>query len=229
MSQLIACPECSKQLQVPENLLGQKVQCPECKHAFTAVLPEIEIAPAPSRPVRATESKTPAWDKKKRTDDREEDDDRSERRRKRRDEDDDDEADDRPRRRASYSPHRGGMILAFGIIGLVTFIPIFPHRRLDHGQRRPARNSRRPHGPRRRELDQRWPHSGHGCNHSHARQRPRLLRPLWLHFLFRRDGRPQRSAANAETRAISRPSVSGASRKRGNRYASAKRRESKIP
>lgn len=40
MSHLLACPECDKHLQVPEELIGKKVQCPECKHTFTAALPE---------------------------------------------------------------------------------------------------------------------------------------------------------------------------------------------
>jgi phage FluMu protein Com len=126
MSQLIACPECSKHLQVPENLIGKKVQCPECKHTFTATVAEVEIAPARKsvKPRPPAESKTPAWDKKKRNDDDYEDD-TPPRRRKRREDDDDeddrDDRDDRPRRRRAprYAPHRGGMILAFGIIGLV--------------------------------------------------------------------------------------------------------------
>ena len=126
MSQLITCPECSKHLQVPENLLGKKVQCPECKHTFNAVLPETEVAPVSSKPLPPpVESKAPAWDKKKRDDDEDDDDGRSERHRKRRD-DDDDDRDDLPRRRRAprYAPHRGGLILAFGIIGLVAFGPL---------------------------------------------------------------------------------------------------------
>ena len=38
MSQLIACPDCQKQLQVPDDLIGKTVQCPECKHTFAAAL-----------------------------------------------------------------------------------------------------------------------------------------------------------------------------------------------
>ncbi len=139
MSQLITCPECKKHLQVPEELLGKKVQCPECKHTFTATGPEeIQIntgttvsAPAPS--------KTPEWDKKTSSvtgKSRENDDDEEERtpRKRRRDRDDDeDDDDDRPRRRrrrsamggGNYMPHRGGMILAFGLISIITGIFIF--------------------------------------------------------------------------------------------------------
>ena len=132
MSQLIACPECSKDLQVPDKLIGKKVQCPQCKHAFTAAAPEPdEIAPktatTASKPVPP---KTAAWDKKAKAE-KDDDEERPTRKKKRRadedEEDDDDE--DRPRRsrrssRRDYVPHRGGMILAFGIIGLVA-LPIF--------------------------------------------------------------------------------------------------------
>lgn len=121
MSQLIACPECSKHLQVPENLIGKKVQCPECKHTFIAAVPEVEIAAAPKPKAAPPATKTPAWEQKKR------DDDDGQSRRKRRDRDvDEDDDDDRPRRRRAprYAPHRGGMILAFGIIGLVAFAPL---------------------------------------------------------------------------------------------------------
>jgi hypothetical protein len=79
-------------------------------------LPEVEIAPVPRPKPESPTSKPPAREQKKRDDD----DDQS--RRKRRDFDDDDaDHDDRPRRRRGprYAPHRGGMILAFGIIGLV--------------------------------------------------------------------------------------------------------------
>jgi hypothetical protein len=126
MSQLIACPECAKHLQVPEDLLGKKVQCPECKHTFTAPSPEAEIAAAPRPKSAPPASKAPAWEQKPRNDERD-DDDRSERRRRRRDLDDDEDYDRSPRRRRGprYAPHRGGLILAFGILGLVVPIPIF--------------------------------------------------------------------------------------------------------
>ena len=130
MSQLIACPECSKHLQVPENLLGKKVQCPECKHTFIATAPDSED-PADKTKVSTKSSppplKTPAWDKKAEDDDRDAD------KKKRRDddEDDDDDDEDRPRRRSGrrssrggFAPHRGGMILALGIIGIVAFQPL---------------------------------------------------------------------------------------------------------
>ena len=123
MSQLIACPECQKHLQVPDNLLGKKVQCPECKHTFVAQAPdagEVAVKTKPST-MPSVPPKPPAWEKKSRDED---DDDRPKKRRDEEDDDDDDDAPRRSRRRSSrgrYVPHRGGMILAFGIIGLVAF------------------------------------------------------------------------------------------------------------
>lgn len=55
MIHLINCPECAKDLQVPEELLGRKVQCPECLHTFTAELP-----PADKPPSAAPSARKPA-------------------------------------------------------------------------------------------------------------------------------------------------------------------------
>ena len=134
MSQLVACPECTKHLQVPDNLMGKKVQCPECKHTFVAQTPDEEDVPRTGLTSSKSQPQSaPAWDKKSSSskknrddDDDDEDDDRKSRKKKR-DRDDDDD-DDRPRRRSKrsssrgrgdYAPHRGGMILAFGLIGLI--------------------------------------------------------------------------------------------------------------
>jgi hypothetical protein len=135
MAHLITCTECKKQLQVPEDLLGQQVQCPECKHTFTAELPgeKDAVTSSPAKKTVAPPSvptKRAAWDKKPAAE-KDDDEDRKDKKKtkKRRDEDDDD---DRPSRRRSrrsrrgqdYAPHRGGMILAFGIIGLVSGLGI---------------------------------------------------------------------------------------------------------
>ena len=134
MSQLISCPECKKHLQVPEELLGKKVQCPECKFTFTAEestpTEVVSTATSAPRPISSSAAKKKAeWDK-----DDEEEDSRSSKNKppkvKRRNYDDEDDFDDdddndRPRRRRpryDYAPHRGGMILAFGIIGFF-FLP----------------------------------------------------------------------------------------------------------
>lgn len=123
MAELTACPECKKHLQVPEELNGKKVQCPECKHTFTAVTTDaVDLNLKTSTTVsRSAPPKTPAWEKSSGS--------RASREKKRRDEDDDEDYDDddhprRGRRRSALSrgnlaPHRGGMILAFGIISIM--------------------------------------------------------------------------------------------------------------
>jgi predicted Zn finger-like uncharacterized protein len=136
MSHLISCPECKKHLQVPDDLIGKKVQCPECKHTFTAEV-EVEQVSVSSKPSQApppVTNKPPAWDTKKGNDDDEEEDGYNVRKRRRnRDRDDEDDDDDdrrsgRRRRRSRHDrdfvPHRGGMILAFGIIALVSGLGI---------------------------------------------------------------------------------------------------------
>lgn len=145
MAHLIACPECKKHLQVPDEFIGKKVQCPECKHTFTAPAAEQESpssTPAPPVPSVPKETKKPSWEKKTSIGDDDEDDRPSKRKKKRKDYDDDDDDpygvddrddddDDRPRRRrrrrasGHYMPHRGGMILAFGLIGLIG-LSVFP-------------------------------------------------------------------------------------------------------
>ena len=35
----IGCPSCHSKLRVPEELLGRKVRCPQCRQAFQAVAP----------------------------------------------------------------------------------------------------------------------------------------------------------------------------------------------
>jgi uncharacterized protein YbaR (Trm112 family) len=141
MSQLISCPECKKHLQVPDELLGKKVQCPECKFTFTAEestpTEVVSTATSAPRPMSSGAAKKKAeWDK-----DDDEEDTRSRKskppsKRRREDDDEDDEDDDddrRPRRSrrsryggGGYAPHRGGMILAFGIISMVSFVMGLP-------------------------------------------------------------------------------------------------------
>ncbi len=105
MAEIITCSECQRKLQVPESYLGQKVQCPECGHQFLARSPSDAVQPTP-RP-----SSVPPPDDTR-------DDDPP---RRRRFEPDDDEYDDIGRIRQSGVPHRGGMILALGIIAWVLF------------------------------------------------------------------------------------------------------------
>src|SRR6266542_4416996 len=104
MAHLIACPECDKPLQAPEELLGKEVQCPECQHTFTAILPE---APAPTK----VATKPPDLAKKKtgsdaskstrrRRDDEDDDEDYGRERDRDRDDDEDDDLSIRRRRSA---------------------------------------------------------------------------------------------------------------------------------
>jgi predicted Zn finger-like uncharacterized protein len=39
MPQLVSCPHCQRQLNVPDNLLGKNVKCPSCQNTFTATAP----------------------------------------------------------------------------------------------------------------------------------------------------------------------------------------------
>ncbi len=142
MSQLVACPDCKKHLQVPDDLIGKKVQCPECKHTFTAKSPDEEEVKSS---VSTTPSKVPATTKKASWDKDDDEDDRPSKSGKKKrqddddydvaDKDDDDVDDDRPRRskrrrssnRGNFVAHRGGMILAFGLIALIGgFVAGFP-------------------------------------------------------------------------------------------------------
>lgn len=49
MPTIVACPSCSRQLRVPDELLGKQVKCPSCQTIFTAEAPE--PAPPPPPPV----------------------------------------------------------------------------------------------------------------------------------------------------------------------------------
>lgn len=113
----ITCPSCSRQLRVPDDLVGKYVKCPGCDKTFTATvegnspLTESfrEEPAAKPEPARLDEPPTRP------------------RRPPREDEDFDD---DRPRRRngRDLAPHRGQLILILGILslfvgGIFTAIP----------------------------------------------------------------------------------------------------------
>jgi predicted Zn finger-like uncharacterized protein len=121
MSEVVNCPKCERKLRVPEELLGKKVKCPTCSETFTAAA-AAGGGEAPLAPVDEPAPRRP------RDEDIQEED-RPSRRPPRRD-DDRGYADEPPRRRRSsgdYQPHRGTLILVFGILGLVVcgiFAPI---------------------------------------------------------------------------------------------------------
>jgi hypothetical protein len=106
------CPSCRRTLRVPASLQGQAVKCPACGNTFTAD-PAPEEAPAqePRREPPPRQRGRP----------RDEDEDAPRRRVVRRD-----DYEDRPRRsRRDYQPHRGGLILAFGICSVLVAPLIF--------------------------------------------------------------------------------------------------------
>jgi hypothetical protein len=129
MPDTIPCPQCGKSLALPESVYGTQVQCPICGTVFTAGSP----APPPPRlplstdPIRF-EGESPRR-RDRDYDDRERDRDRDYGR-----DYDGRDYDDRDHGRRGYedygqrrdvAPHRGGAILALGIIGLlVSLCPI---------------------------------------------------------------------------------------------------------
>ncbi len=114
MAEIITCPGCQRTLQVPEQFLGQTVQCPECRHMFTASSSAVSSTPAVP-PVSLDKSAA----KPRR---RDVDDDYEEPiRRRSRYEDDADDIDLRRRQPfdRDFSPHRGSIVLTLGLISLV--------------------------------------------------------------------------------------------------------------
>src|SRR5262245_53845376 len=115
------CPTCGRELRVPDDLVGKKVKCPSCQTEFMANVEGSASAPPPAleehdEPPRRAEREEAYQEKGP-----------ARRRSRERDMDrDDDYDDDRPvrRERRSYEPHRGVMILIFGILGLA-FCMIF--------------------------------------------------------------------------------------------------------
>src|SRR5262245_41841356 len=108
MPETIDCPKCQRKLRVPDELIGQAVQCPTCGAMFTATtapspgpaftqeLPWEQRAreQGPPQPAPAREFERP-------------------------DPEDYDDWERRPRYRRDAQPHRGAMILTFGILSLV--------------------------------------------------------------------------------------------------------------
>jgi DNA-directed RNA polymerase subunit M/transcription elongation factor TFIIS len=99
MSHLIACPECGQSLQVPGELIGTAVQCPKCRHAFTAAAPAESAHPkvVEATPVKPLPDEGEAREVKRRA--REED-------------------DDEPRV-ASIKQDKPGHVTAMGIMALI--------------------------------------------------------------------------------------------------------------
>jgi hypothetical protein len=113
MPQIVTCPECTKALQVPDELIGKTVQCPECKNTFPASLAAERDGDSDAGRADIKTTRSPGKDKKSKTKTRDRDD----------DDDDDRDHDDndldiakRSRRRGEEKP---GKVLAMGIMMLI--------------------------------------------------------------------------------------------------------------
>jgi hypothetical protein len=122
MKTIVSCPECRRDLQVPDELLGRSVQCPDCKHPFVAQsldapipVTSVSKVPAPAPPAAIPAVAPPAMPTG-----RDEPSRQAESRRRDEDERDDDLDELRVGRRMhGGAPDRGGVILALGIVSLV--------------------------------------------------------------------------------------------------------------
>lgn len=115
MPEIVRCPSCQRQLQVPDNFAGQKVQCPKCAATFVAAG---SAAPLLPQQREAVEEPPPGWEPPRRA--------RRHLDNDYRDDDDDDADDDYGDRyaRREHLPHRGTAILTLGILSLVICWPI---------------------------------------------------------------------------------------------------------
>jgi predicted Zn finger-like uncharacterized protein len=105
MPEIVNCPQCARQLRVPDELLGKKVKCPTCGTNFNAEL--AEPSPAPSPEPRRPLGPPPGVRRPREDEDVYED-------------DPGEAALGRPRRqRRDARPHRGPLILGLGILSIV--------------------------------------------------------------------------------------------------------------
>jgi predicted Zn finger-like uncharacterized protein len=107
MQNTIPCPNCQRELRVPDQLIGKLVKCPACSTTFTASLSE------PSPPVEAeTEQQTYRPGREPPLEDVPGEPGQGE-----------DDYEPRPlqsrRRRRFYVEHRGALVLTLGILSLV--------------------------------------------------------------------------------------------------------------
>ncbi len=128
MPEIVRCPQCERQLRVPEDLLGKKVKCPTCGETFTA---GAEAPEKPAPPAREEEPRPRSRTSVQRDEDYE-----REKRPSRasrplslpgeRDDEDDEETDDdedRPRRRRRRGRRKAAaaeMVNAPGILLMVS-------------------------------------------------------------------------------------------------------------
>jgi predicted Zn finger-like uncharacterized protein len=109
MPEIVNCPQCDRELRVPDELLGKKVKCPTCGEMFTAKV--VEPSPASPPPPRP-EPRSPLGPPPGVTAPRDDQDDYEEPQRR--------SPPPRTRRdRVDTQPHRGTLILVLGILGIV--------------------------------------------------------------------------------------------------------------
>src|SRR4051794_8841971 len=108
MPSQITCPSCGGPLRVPEELFGKRVQCPTCQSIFVAEVASSGSQPPPPQPAAGGAEPAPPRRRLLADDDGGDYDDYGER---------------RPRRRW-LQPHRGTLILVFGILSLVVCAPM---------------------------------------------------------------------------------------------------------
>lgn len=99
MAEIIACPNCRRQLQITADFYGQLVQCPDCQHQFQAMenATGVQSTP-PSSPPPREEDEAPV--------------------RRREEEFDDDDDVSISRRGVHQQAHRGAVVLVLGILGI---------------------------------------------------------------------------------------------------------------
>jgi hypothetical protein len=118
MPTLTKCPQCSRKLNVPDNLVGKRVKCPGCGENFSMLDEDESSLPARHSPL------APEYDYEEVPDDESWDDDDRGRRRRRRRRRRRDDYDDRDRGTASQGNGMAVAGMVLGIIGFVfSFIP----------------------------------------------------------------------------------------------------------
>lgn len=135
MSIAIRCPNCKKSLTVPDEAVGKMASCPACQTAFAIAQPAEEIIPT------VIAAPAAAWDKESLSERRK----RAEKKRRARDDDGDEDEEEEESipepasppqptgpnpfaldndqddtTRPPWRPHRGGLILALGIVTIVS-------------------------------------------------------------------------------------------------------------
>src|SRR5262245_39651469 len=116
MAEIVNCSSCRKPLQIPAHYIGETVQCPQCGHTFVAASSSVSSEPiassvGSSSTAPSSTPRRPAYD---------DFDEPVHRRRDRFGEDyDDDDRYDYRQIRQHLQPHRGGVIMALGLVSLV--------------------------------------------------------------------------------------------------------------